>query len=362
MPQQDYARKARTLRRIMSAKSAKYDRYNTIINVLTVVVAGFVTFAGFYGTVKIRKVITDSFGTALSEDTFDFWFAFFTFSLLVLIFLQLFFRFSDRKSQADAAIVELSSFINFVADRQADIEDGKQASAESLEVIREKYRSIISSIPSNTDEEYKAARKPERAQLDSRTPLNLDLLGSRFKELAALRSIIEMRSDLKGILSSLESYREGLWVGGGIFRNAVWDTIHGYDAWTAVEDVDVVYYDAEHLDKAFDTKLESELTARFPSQNWSVKNQARMHLHNSESQYSSLEDAISKWPETCTAFCVKLESSGDINVISPHGLTDLFSLIIRPTPSFVGRKDRIASRIAEKHWLHKWPRLRDFCK
>jgi len=94
---------------------------------------------------------------------------------------------------------------------------------------------------------------------------------------------------------------------------------------------------------------------------WSVKNQARMHLANNEPAYESLSDALSKWPETATAVAVRIDEAGQFEVIAPHGLTDLFRLIVAPTPHFEnGRLARYRERVEQKSWRKTWPLLRVF--
>ena len=92
-----------------------------------------------------------------------------------------------------------------------------------------------------------------------------------------------------------------------------------------------------------------------PSVNWSVKNQARMHIRNGNLPYKNCYEAISYWPETATAIAIKLNSDNQIEHIAPYGLNDLFNLVVQPTPNF----DLITyrSRIANKGWKHTWEKL-----
>jgi hypothetical protein len=344
----------------MSNKSARYGRFNTVINVLTVVVAALVTFIGFYGAERVYNVVANEWQLNVPQESFFLLFNLVSFSLLVLVFLQVFFRFGERQQEADRAIVELSSFINFVIDRQNENNDATAVAYIDLELIQEKYKSIIASIPSNTDQEYKDAKAQEQRTELTKTGLELGILGSRTKEAAALRSVIYDRSDLLEALNLLHNYRDDLWIGGGVFRNAVWDSLHQYSLQSQIDDIDVVYFDPKFVEKSFDEKIEAELRALAPNIAWSVKNQARMHKHNDDSPYAGLEDAISKWPETCTSFCIRIDEVKDIQIICPHNLTDLFSLIVKPTPHFMNRTERLKQRISEKQWKHRWPRLRFF--
>src|ERR1700730_5813084 len=100
-----------------------------------------------------------------------------------------------------------------------------------------------------------------------------------------------------------------------------------------------------------------ELAAKEPSFRWSVKNQAWMHVRNGELPYESTEDAVRRWPETATAIAVRWSRS-ELEILAPFGLSDLFSMIVRPTPSFVGDKfPFFIERVRNKRWLERWPML-----
>jgi uncharacterized protein len=82
-----------------------------------------------------------------------------------------------------------------------------------------------------------------------------------------------------------------------------------------------------------------------------------MHVRNGDAPYLTSEDAVARWPETATAVALRL-NGGVIDITAPHGLDDLFSMIIRPTPAFVGDKRSIfRERLRQKGWLERWPRL-----
>ncbi len=146
-------------------------------------------------------------------------------------------------------------------------------------------------------------------------------------------------------------------IAAGYVRNYVWDFLHGYERRTPLNDADVIYYDPDDLREETEKKYEQELRHQLPEYNWSCKNQARMHLVKGHRPYSSVEDAMRRWPETATAVGVRLDWNGNIQVVAPHGLEDLFSLVIRRSPLF---KDEqyFRARIQRKRWLELWPGLR----
>jgi len=81
-----------------------------------------------------------------------------------------------------------------------------------------------------------------------------------------------------------------------------------------------------------------------------------MHARNREKPYASITDAMKRWPETATAVGISLEGN-DIKVTAPHGLDDLFHLVIRRSPYFTDQDDFYA-RIERKKWLEYWPQLK----
>jgi hypothetical protein len=153
---------------------------------------------------------------------------------------------------------------------------------------------------------------------------------------------------------------ENLWIGGGFIRNIVWDEKHAHKINTEFGDIDVFYFNSKCIDKDRDIEIEKALRKIAPNVEWSVKNQARMHLHNNEAPYISLEDALSKFPDTASSIVVRLSKNSNIEFIAPYGYSDLFNLLVRPTPIFLNNEikmQRYYQRINEKKWKVKWPNL-----
>jgi hypothetical protein len=149
------------------------------------------------------------------------------------------------------------------------------------------------------------------------------------------------------------------WIGAGLIRNAVWDHLHGRPLSREVADIDVIWFDAGRTDKETERAFEAELSRAAPGLNWSVKNQARMHLKNGDAPYTDCADALAHWPETATAVAVRL--AGDtLDILAPFGLGDLFAGLLRPTPHFSrsGKQQVFDERVCSKGWLDLWPSLR----
>jgi len=147
------------------------------------------------------------------------------------------------------------------------------------------------------------------------------------------------------------------WIGAGFVRSAVWDHLHGRTPRFPDGDVDVIWFDTTRADAAIDDALEVKLRCLDPAVDWSVTNQARMHARNGDAPYASTQDAVRYWPETATAIAVRI-ANGRIEIMAPYGLDDLVSMIVRPTPGFVGAKLGIVrKRVLDKRWRERWPRL-----
>lgn len=141
----------------------------------------------------------------------------------------------------------------------------------------------------------------------------------------------------------------------GFVRNLAWDKVHGYSGATALNDIDLIYFDPDNTSEEADKDLERRLKAisDFP---WSVKNQVRMHERNSDSPYASAKDAMSYWVEVETAVGATLNESDDIEIVAPFGIDVLFEYTITPNPKRP-KPEVFAQRLQEKKWLEIWPNL-----
>ncbi len=170
-----------------------------------------------------------------------------------------------------------------------------------------------------------------------------------------LIQIIESDDWMFKVLKDVQSLKlNDCWIGAGFVRNKIWDVKHKKIR-TKLNDIDVIYFDKSSLSKEFDSQLEKklrEIDTRLP---WSVKNQARMHLKNQHKEYTDCCDAISFWAETATSIAVRLNDNDQIEYIAPHGLHDLFNLIVKPTPQF--NLDTYNNRVRKKQWKEKWKNL-----
>jgi len=172
-----------------------------------------------------------------------------------------------------------------------------------------------------------------------------------------LFELIRSNADMMNDLRMLRQLKLPDWyVAAGYVRNYIWDRLHGYERRTPLNDIDVIYYDANATDECLEKDYEELLARQTGTSIWSFKNQARMHIRNGDSPYRSVEDAIGHWPETVTAVAIRLEEDDRLSCLSPYGLDDIFELRVRRSPLF---KDAAyyESRVEGKNWRALWPKL-----
>lgn len=152
------------------------------------------------------------------------------------------------------------------------------------------------------------------------------------------------------------------WIGAGFVRNAVWDALTNRAHALHESDVDVVFFDPALADEPHaqdaEQALEQSLARTVPGLAWSVTNQARMAARNGDAPYRDTADAIAHWPETATAVAAQIDDAGSVHVLAPHGLDDLFALVIRPTPSFAAKPHLWEKRVRDKAFATRWPEAR----
>jgi len=361
-----YARRARVLRQIHSNKGSRAQRWSRWYLVATVVVASVVSVIGFMGIDRLAGSISSVVPVSAGELASIYNLA--VLAILVLTILGLIYRFDERSNRHYRSIEVLTEFIRDVDDAVALAgAGGPSLGPADLDRTRLRYVGILASLPPNTDKEYLKAKDSAAKKLSAKNAASdsglrasrWDDVGSMFEvepELGAKLAAILLDSPRVEVLSAVrEVLGAGAWVTGGFIREAVWDDVHGYAIPTPLEDVDVVYFESDHAEKSDERAKEEALLRRSGNVEWSVKNQARMHAVSKEKPYESIEDAVSRFPETATAVACRLGDDDRVKILAPYGLSDAFALIVRPTPGF--KVQRYQERVSKKRWRAKWPNL-----
>ena len=179
-----------------------------------------------------------------------------------------------------------------------------------------------------------------------------------------LIAIVRASDRFMAALAAVRALRLASWcIGAGAVRNLVWDALHGHAVPTPWADVDVAYFDAEDLGRQAEQALQHRLAAVLPGVPWEVANQARVHLWveawfgHAVAPLPSLEAAVASWPEYATAVGIALDDGDALRVIAPHGLGDLFGMVVRRNPARVS-PETYRQRVASKRYTERWPRVR----
>lgn len=179
-----------------------------------------------------------------------------------------------------------------------------------------------------------------------------------------LFELITQSPALSAILQTLSRLHPHAYLSAGVLRNTVWAYLHGQSFDLQYSDVDVIYCDATEMDQHSQKQLQHNLERLFPQQQWDVVNQALVHTwYRGENgkrikPLASIEHALSLWPDTATAIAVRVNASGELELIAPFGLQDLFELKLRWNSALVSYAT-FKKRVDSKQWLQQWPQLQE---
>ena len=150
------------------------------------------------------------------------------------------------------------------------------------------------------------------------------------------------------------------WLAAGSVRNFIWNHLSGREKFDFETDIDVIFFDPT-VSYEETLQIEKRLREAHPLYSWEVKNQVYMHIHSPNTKpYTSSQDAMSRYPETCTALGLRLLKNDYLELFTAYGLTDLVNFQVKPTLHFLADEERIKlyrERLEKKKWQSKWPRL-----
>lgn len=167
-----------------------------------------------------------------------------------------------------------------------------------------------------------------------------------------------------GIMQCLKQLRvlcPEAYLAAGVLRNLVWNHLHGLPYVIDHTEIDVIYY-APEQSQQHAIALAQNLSVAFPIIQWDVVNQAHVHhwylnqAGQSIAAYTSVQDAMSNWPETATAIALRLDAHGQLEWIAPFGIEDLMTLKLRFNTVLVSRQSCL-ERMHSKAFLQRWPDL-----
>jgi uncharacterized protein len=148
----------------------------------------------------------------------------------------------------------------------------------------------------------------------------------------------------------------------GCLYQTVWNVLTGRPPEAGILDYDLAYFDDADLSwEAEDAVIQAgqKAFAGLPAP-VQIRNQARVHLWYEHkygvpcAPHESTEAAIDTFEATTACLGVRLEPDGRWRVYAPHGLSDVFNLVVRPNPVLAPRH---VYRSKTARWRREWPAL-----
>ncbi|MEU7042619.1 nucleotidyltransferase family protein [Streptomyces varsoviensis] len=182
-------------------------------------------------------------------------------------------------------------------------------------------------------------------------------------QLESLRAVLARNDVLMEVLARAGALGlPGWYVTAGCLVQTVWNVVTGREPTSGIKDYDVFYFDEGDLSwEAEDAVIRAGrgLFAGLPAE-VEIRNEARVHLWYEDKfgvacpPYDCTEAAIDSFAATTCCLGVRVEADGRWRVYAPHGLSDVFNLVVRPNPVLAPRSV-YESKAAR--WRELWPEL-----
>lgn len=183
------------------------------------------------------------------------------------------------------------------------------------------------------------------------------------EQLRALREVLSRNQVLTEVLSRTATLGlPGWYVTAGCLFQTVWNVVTDRPPTHGIRDYDVFYFDGGDLSwEAEDRVIEAgrEVFAGLPAE-VEIRNEARVHLWYEDKfgvpcpPHGSTEAAIDSFAATTCCLGIRLEPEGQWRVYAPHGLADVFNLVVRPNPVLAPRS---VYETKAARWREQWPEL-----
>ncbi|MFJ9629140.1 nucleotidyltransferase family protein [Streptomyces sp. NPDC101175] len=183
------------------------------------------------------------------------------------------------------------------------------------------------------------------------------------EQLTALRTTLSRNHILLEVLARAAALDLPNWyLTAGCLFQTIWNTTTGRPPTHGIKDYDVFYYDATDLSwEAEDRAIRAgrEAFAGLPA-TVEIRNEARVHLWYEQKfgtpcpPHDCVESAIDSFASTTCCLAVRLKEDGDWRVYAPHGLSDIFNLVVRPNPALAPQE---VYETKAARWRRVWPEL-----
>ena len=183
------------------------------------------------------------------------------------------------------------------------------------------------------------------------------------EQVTEFTAALERNRTLTGVLARAAAMAlPGWYLAAGCLYQTVWNVVTGQPPEAGILDYDLAYFDRSDL--SWDAEDEviragGAVFAGLPAP-VQIRNQARVHLWYGEKfgvpcpPHESTEAAIDTFEATTACLGVRLRPGGRWRVYAPHGLADVFNLVVRPNPVLATRE---VYQAKTARWQRQWPSL-----
>ncbi|WP_405813623.1 nucleotidyltransferase family protein [Streptomyces sp. NBC_01390] len=183
------------------------------------------------------------------------------------------------------------------------------------------------------------------------------------EQLDSLRAVLSRNNVLTEVLARTATLDlPGWYVTAGCLFQTVWNVVTDRPPTSGIKDYDVFYFDEGDLSSEAENaviKAGQKVFAGLPAE-VEIRNEARVHLWYEDKfgvacpPYDSAEAAIDSFAATTCCLGVRVEADGRWRVYAPHGLSDVFNLVVRPNPVLAPRSVYESKAV---RWREQWPEL-----
>jgi uncharacterized protein len=183
------------------------------------------------------------------------------------------------------------------------------------------------------------------------------------EQLDALRATLARNELLMEVLARAAKLDlPGWYLTAGCLFQTVWNAVTGRPPSEGIRDYDLFYFDDSDLgwDAENEVIQTGERTFGDLPAVVQIRNEARVHLWYEGHfgvpcpPYTSTEAAIDSFAATTCCLGVRVDSTGRWRIYAPHGLADVFNLVVRPNPVLAPRS---VYETKTRRWREQWPEL-----
>ncbi|MGW7380652.1 nucleotidyltransferase family protein [Streptomyces sp. NPDC054794] len=184
------------------------------------------------------------------------------------------------------------------------------------------------------------------------------------EQLDSLRSVLSQNEILTEVMTRAATLAlPGWYVTAGCLFQTVWNVVTGRPPTNGIKDYDLFYFDSSDLSwEAEDAVIKAghEVFDDLPAE-VEIRNEARVHLWYQQKfgvpcpPHESTEAAIDCFAATTCCLGIRQEPDGRWRVYAPHGLSDVFNLVVRPNSVLAPRQ---VYETKTARWKEQWPELK----